>query len=138
LPIRVESRSANLVQQLQGQLGSESIECFIEGRAFPRSYDLAPRPPLPPSLSHQQAGPATHRTSEKERQVADGGGGKGVSEESNHTTARKPFPLLIIQYSLSGILEAAGMSAYEGDARHKCRTDHRRRDVMTTLQVQSP
>ncbi len=97
MPRRVESRSANLVQQLHGQLVSESIECCIEGQAFPRSYDLAPRPPLPPSLSHHQAGPATHRKTEKERQVADSGGGEGVGEEPNHTTARKPGPLIIIQ-----------------------------------------
>ncbi len=28
------------------------------------------------------------------------GGGKGVGEEPNHTTARKPGPLQIVQYSL--------------------------------------
>ncbi len=28
-------------------MGIESIECFVEGKALSRSYDLAPRPPPP-------------------------------------------------------------------------------------------
>ncbi len=118
MPRRVESRSADLLQQLHGQLGSESIECFIKGQAFSRSYDLAPRPPLPPSLSHQQA----HRNSEKERQAADGvageGGGRGAE-------SRTPGPLLIMQ-------KVCDISAVFYPVFY-----HRRRDVMTTLQVRS-
>jgi hypothetical protein len=38
----------------------------------------------------------THRKTEKEIQLADGRGGKGVGEDPNHTTARQPGPLLII------------------------------------------
>jgi hypothetical protein len=34
-------------------------------------------PPPPPLFSPQQARPATHRKAEKERQVSDGGGGRG-------------------------------------------------------------
>ncbi len=40
----------------------------------------------------------------KERQLADGRSGKGVGEEPKHTTARKPGPLLIIQYPMIFIL----------------------------------
>jgi hypothetical protein len=36
---------------------------------------------------------ATHRKTEKERQVVDGKGGMGVGEELNHATTRKPGPL---------------------------------------------
>ncbi len=39
----------------------------------------------------------TYKKTEKERQFTDGRGG---DKEPNHTTARKPGPLLIIQYSL--------------------------------------
>jgi hypothetical protein len=39
---------------------------------------------------------------EKERQLADGRGGKGLGNKPNHTTARKPGPLQFIQYSLGG------------------------------------
>jgi hypothetical protein len=51
-------------------------------------------PPLRQSVS------STGDTQEdgERRQVARDGG--GVSEEPNHTTARKPCPLLVIQYSL--------------------------------------
>jgi hypothetical protein len=42
------------------------------------------------------------RRLKKNRQLDDRrGGGKGREKEPNHTTARKPGPLLIIQYSLS-------------------------------------
>jgi hypothetical protein len=68
----------------------ESIERFTEDQAFLPSYDLAP--PQPPSLclSRQEARPATHRKTEKERQLPDRRVGEGVREEPNHTTARKP------------------------------------------------
>ncbi len=43
----------------------------------------------------------TLRKTEKEKQIADGGrGGEVVAEGPNQTTARKPGPLLIKQYSL--------------------------------------
>ncbi len=53
------------------------------------------RPPPPPA-PFSKLDPATHRKTEQERQVADGIGGKGVRgvrEEPNPTTARKPGPL---------------------------------------------
>ncbi len=74
----------------------ESTEWFIEGQAS--SPILLLVHPLP--LSRQKGRPATHRKTEKERQLAHGRGGKGVGEEPNHSTARKPGPLQIIQYSL--------------------------------------
>jgi len=37
--------------------------------------------------------PATHMKAEKERQLVHCRGGKGVGEEPNHTTTRKPGPL---------------------------------------------
>jgi hypothetical protein len=44
--------------------------------------------------SRKEAQPATHRKTEKERQLAEGRGGKGVhGEEPNNITARKPGPL---------------------------------------------
>jgi hypothetical protein len=46
---------------------AERIERFIEAQALLWSYDSAPRPPL----SHQEAGPAIHRKTEKERQFAN-------------------------------------------------------------------
>jgi hypothetical protein len=64
-----------------------------------RSYDLAPPPPLPPPLFRQLARPATHRKTEKERQLVGRRRDRGVGEEPNLTTARKPGPLEIIQYS---------------------------------------
>jgi hypothetical protein len=51
----------------------ERIALFLEGQAFSRSYDLAPRP-SPPSL-------------------LTGEGWRGVGEEPNHLTATKPGPL---------------------------------------------
>jgi hypothetical protein len=46
--------------------------------------------PLPP-LSRKQARPATHRKTVKARHLVGetGGGGRGMGEEPNHTTARK-------------------------------------------------
>ncbi len=60
----------------------ESIECFIEGQAFPPPYDLAPRPPTP--LPHVPSVSSSGDTQE------EGEGLKGVGEEQNHTTVRKP------------------------------------------------
>jgi hypothetical protein len=68
-------------------LTAESIERIIVVQAFSRSYNLAPRPPPSPSvISTSDA----HWKTEKERQLADGTGGRGVGRELNHTTARKP------------------------------------------------
>ncbi len=69
----------------------EIIELFIEDQAFSLSYDLAPLPSdscLSFSFFLCVAGRAYWRE------------GEGVEEEQNHTTARMPGPLLIIQYSL--------------------------------------
>jgi hypothetical protein len=77
-------------------LQPENIDLFVEGQAFSQSYDLAPRPSIPVSLvvvTCHKARQATHRTTEKARQLSDGRGGKGVGEEQNYTTARKPSPL---------------------------------------------
>ncbi len=43
--------------------------------------------------SRKYAQPATHWKTEKETQLAAGGGGKGVGEEPNYQTSRKPGPL---------------------------------------------
>ncbi len=40
-------------RQTGKQTESESIEWIIEGYAFPRSYDLPPRPPPPPFSRHK-------------------------------------------------------------------------------------
>jgi hypothetical protein len=42
------------------------------------------------SFSRQKARPATHRKTEKERQLVEW---EGVGKEPNHTIARKPDPL---------------------------------------------
>ncbi len=55
----------------------KSIERFIEGQAFTRWYDSPPRPPQPPPPPRKHARPATHRKTEKERQLVDGIGGEG-------------------------------------------------------------
>jgi hypothetical protein len=60
------------------------------------SYDLAPPPP-PPTSPVSQLDP--QRKTKKERQLADGIGGR-VGEEPNNMTARKPGHLKIVQYSL--------------------------------------
>jgi hypothetical protein len=55
--------------------------------------------PTPSPVKKAQA--ATYRKTEKERQLADR---KGGGEEPNHTTAGKPGPPEIIQYSLAQTL----------------------------------
>ncbi len=64
----------------------ESIEWFIEDQAFSRSYDypLSPNPlshpPPPPPTYPSVSSTATHKKTEKKRQVADGwreSGGRG-------------------------------------------------------------
>ncbi len=52
----------------------------------PCLYDLATPPPPPPHF-RQPTRPASHRKTEKERQLVEGGGGEGAGEEPNHTTA---------------------------------------------------
>ncbi len=76
------------------------IEWFIEGQAFSRSYDLAagsslpPPPPTPPPKPPvRKLEPATHRKTEKERQIYEwrwGGGGRGAE---SYDCKRKPDPL---------------------------------------------
>ncbi len=61
-------------------------------------YDLAPLPPLSPIPTY--ARPATHRKTEKEKHLLTGERKVGGGEETKYTTARKPGPLKIIQYSL--------------------------------------
>jgi hypothetical protein len=61
-----------------------------------RMIQLHAQPLLP-----QLARSATYRNTEKEIQVADMRGRKKEEEvEPNHTTARKPGPPSIVQYSL--------------------------------------
>jgi hypothetical protein len=75
---------------------------FLEDQAFSMSCDLAP-PPIPSPLYPVSKLtlflrlPVCRRSS---LLTGEGGGGKG---KPNHTTARKPCPLLIIQYYLSKI-----------------------------------
>jgi hypothetical protein len=54
--------------------------------AVPAVYDLVLLYPLSPPLPAVSS-TATHRKTEKERQLADGRGGRGWGEEQNHTTA---------------------------------------------------
>ncbi len=76
----------------------------MEDQAFSRSYDPTARLPPPPlPIARQKAQQATHGKIGKEKQAADRKGGKGVGEEPNHTTTRKPGPLYTIQYSLSDL-----------------------------------
>jgi hypothetical protein len=73
---------------------SESIEWFIEDKAFLRSYDLAPSPS---PLSHQLV-VYLHQSSSVSppTELIDGRvGEEGSGEELNHTIARKPGPLYI-------------------------------------------
>ncbi len=77
-------------------LQPENIDLFVDGQAFSQSYDLAPRPSLPASLvvvTCHKARQGDTQATEKARQLFYGRGGKGVGEEQNYTTARKPSPL---------------------------------------------
>ena len=81
LPLHCESeerlrRPSRLLQGLPRQVSPESIEWFIEGQAFFRSYDSAPRPPPSPSQSSCVSPVELWR----EREGVD----------PNHTTTRKP------------------------------------------------
>ncbi len=70
----------------------DSIEWLIEGQAFLRSYDSAPRPLHSPPISRQQlvslcqSSPVACRAHWEKREE-----GEGV--EPNHTTTKKPGPL---------------------------------------------
>ncbi len=75
-----------------------NIESFIEDQAFLPSYELAPPPLFPPlpsasCLSFSVFLCVVVQAYWRERR-------EGVGEEPNHTLARKPCPLSIIQYSL--------------------------------------
>jgi hypothetical protein len=67
-------------------LHPESIEGFIEGQAFSRSYDLAPRPtpslPLPAVSSKFYTQEVRKREITCSREL-------GVGEEPKHTSAKK-------------------------------------------------
>jgi hypothetical protein len=65
---------------------------IIEGQAFFQSYDLAPHPPLPPLLSVSSTGDILEWKTKKERQVAEGRGKTGMSEEPKQRTAEKTWP----------------------------------------------
>jgi hypothetical protein len=54
--------------------------------------------PLPPFTSASSTGDTQEE--EKDRKLVDGEGGKVWAKETNHRTAKKPVPLLIIQYSI--------------------------------------
>ncbi len=56
---------------------------------------------LLPAFQLQCQCQATHRKTEKERQLADGRQGKGVGEEPNHSTTRKHDMILYILFILS-------------------------------------
>jgi hypothetical protein len=76
----------------------QSTEWFIEDQAYSASYDLTLSHPLPPFPRHSTTGDTQEdweieTTYWRERR-------DGVREEPNHTTARKPGNLFIIQYSL--------------------------------------
>jgi hypothetical protein len=69
-------------------------------------------------LTHHPLLPSVRKT-EKGRQLADERMGGGVGEEPNHTIARKPSPLYLIQYSLTGtdIIDMWGGEEGEGEGR---------------------
>ncbi len=78
------------------KVARESIECFEEDDAFSWLYDLAPCPaPSPPFLISK----LDRRHTERLRKEACWWQ-REVGEEPDHTTAREPGPLEIIQYSL--------------------------------------
>ncbi len=62
--------------------------------AFLRSYDLAPRPSPPTPLSRQQALPATHRNTEKERQLSEKRGGRRGRRGAKSYNHKKAWPFI--------------------------------------------
>ncbi len=80
----------------KGMCGPRALNDSWRTRLFAPSYYLAPPPPSPP------ARPATHRKSEKERQIADGRGGRGW-RRSQIIRRRESLVLYCINHStLSG------------------------------------
>ncbi len=71
----------------------ERIELFIEGQAFLRSYDSAPRASSSPSLPSASCLSFTVLLCVSGREK-----GEEVGVEPNHATARKPGPLYIVKY----------------------------------------
>ncbi len=91
----LHSMTAPWVGLYGGGGAAESIEWFTENQAFLRPDDL----PLCQPLSPLPSVSSIYDTQEHlERHLA--GRRRGVSEEPNHDTTRKPGPLCIIQYSL--------------------------------------
>jgi hypothetical protein len=85
--------TARLQRTNDADSDTESIEWFIENKAFSRSYDSAPPHPLlypsPDSkLSLLLSLPMCRRSS-----LLTGERGGGLREEPNHMTSRKPGPL---------------------------------------------
>jgi hypothetical protein len=81
---------------------SESIERFIEYKAFSPSYDWAPRPP-PSPVSKLDGDTNT----EKERQLAEGrvgGGGEGRAESNDSEKAWSSISHSILSVWLAYIL----------------------------------
>jgi hypothetical protein len=75
---------------------AESIEWFIEDLALLPSYVWLIAHPLPSVKLDRR-----HRERQRKRDnLLTGEGGRRLVEEPNHTTARKPAPLEILQYSL--------------------------------------
>ncbi len=66
-----------------GPKSIDSIERFIEGQAFSRSNDLAPRPPPVPSVSSNKP--------QNERQLADGRGGRGGGQGAESYDSKKAW-----------------------------------------------
>jgi hypothetical protein len=85
--------------------GPESIEWFIEGKAFSRSYDSAPRPPPLPSVSstgdtqkylERETTCWRERGGEGDGRVADSYGRKKARSSINHWILSAGDPLRIL------------------------------------------
>ncbi len=100
-----DNTRSTAAQYVSHWVTAESNERFIEGQAFSQSYNLAPTPPPPPvpSVSDRR-----HKGRLRKRNNLLRGTGEGVGEESNHTTAKKPGPVKMIQYFLG--IWASGQS----------------------------
>jgi hypothetical protein len=77
---------------LYGEVRPESIECITEDQAFSSHMvcSFLTRAPF-----RQQAGPATHRKTEKERQLLDGREGEGNGEGSKSCDGEKDWSSII-------------------------------------------
>jgi hypothetical protein len=87
----------------------ESIEWFIEGQAFSRSYELAPLSPPPPFR------PATHRKTEKERTAYWREEGEGSGWGAKSYDRRKPG---ILHIKHNCLLRAKDLPAWQAGAGH--------------------